>query len=119
MAIKHFPDLCSPDIELLKHVAKVVFIFFYICRLTSSVFFEKSLRFAWREEVMNNLIKVEHFMWTAGNQKYVVGFWVGFFCFFLINGNYLLISCKSVIARVFSLSHTGLELSWRLLGSNW
>lgn len=25
MAIKHFPDLCSPDIELLKHVAKVVF----------------------------------------------------------------------------------------------
>lgn len=66
---------------------------------------------------MNNLIKVEHFMWTAGNQKQVVvGFWVGFF---LINGNYLLISCKSVIARVFSLSHTGLELSWRLLGSNW
>lgn len=31
---------------------------------------------------MNNLIKVEHFMWTAGNQKDVVGFWVVFFCFF-------------------------------------
>lgn len=78
------------------------------------------LMFARREEVMNNLIKIEHFMWTAGNQKHVVGFWVGcFFVFFLINGNYLLISCKSVIARVFSLSHTGLELSWRLLGSNW
>lgn len=29
MAIKHFPDLCSPDIELLKHVAKVVF-FLYL-----------------------------------------------------------------------------------------
>lgn len=34
---------------------------------------------------MNNLIKIEHFMWTAGNQKHVVGFWVGCFFVFFFN----------------------------------